>query len=35
MIEYVRCSASAASDAGKSKENSWRMLPKGAIPETR
>ena len=35
MIEYARCSASAASLAGMSIENPWRMRPKGQIPETR
>ena len=35
IIEYVRCSASALLSAGRSIENFWRMLPKGAIPVTR
>lgn len=35
MIEYVWCSASPAFNAGRSKENAWRMLPNGATPVTR
>ena len=33
-IEYTLCSASAESSAGKSRENFWRWLPKGASPDT-